>query len=358
MCTPEQRKGEKLLRSHFVRPHLTRTYSTSRFVTSKPLHPAKDTIVTMGLPVEFTPIIPTPQQPQTHVKPVNGFVGHVIDNKYTLCPPVIEDLTRQERVYQVSCAGTTTDTTIYAKEFSLTNISPKLYQSRRRNVRNFANKRNVLSCVDYCGKKFIIFDLTPKEPPARKGKGRALDPELDEDDDEATNGDLEGRVKGFKTRKAVDTTAARVKPSNEAAPGLLDDTPNDDNSLRPQKYRRPRPRRGWRRALHAGATGTGAGSDAKLPSPNGQGGVGMEESGEWAISDESDDSDWDSTYGDLDDDLQRAAEVTLKEEVAQDLLRVHLAVEASLREENDRFLKILEWALRVSSLDGKEKVEG
>jgi hypothetical protein len=46
-------------------------------------------------------------------------------------------------------------------------------------------------------------------------------------------------------------------------------------------------------------------------------------------------SDWDSIDGDLVEDWQ-------------------LAVEASLREENDRFLKDLEWALRLSSLGGKE----
>jgi hypothetical protein len=284
------------------------------------------------------------------------FVGHVLDNKYTLCTPVIEDLTRQERLYQVSCAVTTANTTIYAKEFSLTNIPPKLYQSRRRNVRNFANKRNVLSCVDYCGKKFIIFDLTPKESPARKGKGKALDPELDEEDDETANPDQEGRVEGLKSRNSALTMATKVKTTNEAASRPLEDTPGDDNNPKPQKHRRPRPRRGRRRALPSGATG--ARSDARLPSKDEQGWVCMGEisdSGEWAISedsDESDDSDWDSIDGDLDEDWQRAVEATMKEvKVAHDL---HLAVEASLREEDDRFLKDLESALRLSSLDGKE----
>jgi hypothetical protein len=245
----------------------------------------------MRLHNEVTPNLPTPKQPQTPLKPANGFVGHVLDNKYTLYTLVKEDLTQQERLYLVSCAVTTTDTAIYAKEFSLTNISPKLYQSRRRKVRNFANKRKVLGCVDYCGKKFIIFDLTPKESPARKGKGKALDPELDDDNDETANGDQEGHLEGLKNQISALSTATTVKLPNEAASRPLDDTPGDGNNPKPQKHRRPRPRRGRRRALPLGAAG--AGGDARLPSKDEQGRGCMGEisnSGEWAISDDLDGS--------------------------------------------------------------------
>lgn len=300
---------------------------------------------------------PKPPSPQGPPKTNNSFVGHILDNKYTLSALMSEDLARQERFYQVSCSILCSDTTIYAKEFSLTNIPPQLYQSRRRIIRNFASKRNVLSCVNYCGKKFVVFDTKPKEID-RKGKGKALDPELDEEEDEAAHSAQEGISDYQKSQCDAESRISQMFnqqiATGDAAP-LLRDAPDEEKKPNPPQTRRPRPRRGKRRAKPSETKGASDTPQAqkRRSSPawmyKGKITAHFAESAN-EDSEESSDSDWDSMDEDLDEELQQVALA----EAAQEAHELKLAKEASLREENDRFLGDLERALRLSSLGEKK----
>jgi len=106
-----------------------------------------------------------PQNPSNPLAPLvdpsRGLVGQTFDNNYTLLSVMCEDSIKDERVYHVSCADQTSNTAVYAKEYTLTGIPDALKESRRRNIRKFAKRRNILSCVNRGGKKIIIYDLAP-----------------------------------------------------------------------------------------------------------------------------------------------------------------------------------------------------
>ena len=194
----------------------------------------------------------TKAAPQGTPEFANVFVGHILDDKYTLSALVWEDLGRQERLYRVSSPIEMTDATIFAKEFCLTNVPPKLYKSRRRNIRNFANKRNVLSCTNYCGKKFIVFDLAPKEVEG-KGKGKALDPDLggggDDDDDEAADPAQRTGTENLRSEKLQFERSGEILEAGEPA-----GQPLDVDEKKSQHHRRHRPRHKRRRAKSSGTT--------------------------------------------------------------------------------------------------------
>ncbi|KAK0622680.1 hypothetical protein B0T14DRAFT_514267 [Immersiella caudata] len=278
---------------------------------------------------------PSPLALHTPLRASDSFVGHILDGSYALSALVREDLARQERLYLVSCAASCGDTAIFAKEFTLTNIPPKLYKSRRRNMRKFANQRNVLCCIDHCGKKFIVFDLVPKEVD-KKGKGKALDPELDEEDDDsgASRGYEEGGADGMKAQSTGSDAFVKAHGANEPQVPLLGGPPDDDNKAKAQA-RRPRPRRGQKRKKSSTPE---AGALVRLQVVRFRGHqevhvVGISDDGEGAFYDSDvSDSDWDSMDEDLDDKLQVALEVTSKEEY-------------------ERYLLDMERALRISRVD-------
>jgi len=337
---------------------------------------APDTSSTRIVAASHAPPPPT-SLPQAPPKTTRGFEGHILDNKYALFHLVKEDLARQERLYHVhvlcSCATTaaaspessspctctctyssnSTDTSddtdettpmVFAKEYCLTDIPPKLKKSRRRNLQNFANKQNVISCVDYGGKKFLVFDTTPTKEMVKakdkkgKGKEKALDSDFDQDgddDDEDENhysgatgrSDPEerpgggGMDPGLKAQitgsgQTIQVHGDNMKPASSQT--RLADTPLPHNggNLNNAKAQTRRPRRGRGRTKPC-ESATGALEGHHLQE-------------ERQPSSPHSDVDWDSMDEDLDDHLQMALEVTTKEAFERYLLDLALATSISI----------------------------
>ncbi|KAK0645371.1 hypothetical protein B0T16DRAFT_139464 [Cercophora newfieldiana] len=266
------------------------------------------------------PLPPQPPQAPSAPKIDKPNVGLVLDNTYTLSALVRHEPTRQERLYRVSCPDASADTCIFAMEFTLTNITPELRKSRRRHIRNFAKTKNVLKCTDDCGKKFIIYDLTPKQA-SRPGKGKSLDPELDDDDDdETTNGPMETGTGQLESQRDIvsDSMPQRVKQQTAAEearrPGSLGKIiPGDDGTPKAQTPRRTRPRRGRRQAKKPPKP-LCAPTRPQFYRDQPEGYLcEVSDSGEWAIESSDDDSDYDTMDEDLDENAQHALVISAKQ---------------------------------------------
>lgn len=82
--------------------------------------------------------------------------GDLLEGKYLLEKIISERQGTRERVYAVITESPSNDT-LEAKEYDLTGIPPPVRESQRRNMQRLARARNVVACVHHKGRKFLIY---------------------------------------------------------------------------------------------------------------------------------------------------------------------------------------------------------